>query len=145
VYERPKALESARFVGASNILSASVVATSGSEVSVALDNGINLSIPAARFVPQTAVSTFKLADRVAITIKPEDVHLASECSGVPISAEVEGSSYHGSHTEVTMRVAGEHWRVWTTASLHLHTGQAVDLTLDVERITAFPTEAKDGT
>ena len=121
IYDNPSNVETAKFVGGSNVLGGTVRgATGGSEVSIELDCGTTVTVATARLPDSLSGGS-----RVAGAVKPEDVVLESteHDAGVNrIQAPVQHVSYSGSHTEISLDVLGEQFYVRTDKSAVVEVG-----------------------
>jgi ABC-type Fe3+/spermidine/putrescine transport system ATPase subunit len=135
IYESPKRLESARFVGASNVFPGSVHGTPGeSGVEIKLDGGLSVHAPA------RSGEQLESGQRVAVGIKPEDVRLGAPLPNPALSleAEVELVSYFGSHVDVSVRTAELAWRVRAGKEFSLRPSDSIELTVARGAVSVFP-------
>jgi ABC-type Fe3+/spermidine/putrescine transport system ATPase subunit len=121
IYDSPTKVETAKFVGGSNVLSGTIRgAADSSDVSIALDCGTIVTVAAAS-LPGSLTG----GSRVAVAVKPEDVVLESAKGDVEanrIQAQVQNVSYSGSHTEIILDVQGESFSVRTDKSMDVEVG-----------------------
>lgn len=135
LYESPTSWYVADFMGYRNILSATVVSTSGGEVVVALpgaDGGVRLT--------GRAVGSLKAGDRVRVAVRPEDfvVSTGSTSGGGSIPGAVSVVEYHGREHAVGVQAGDTMLHARTPAAPQV--GSAVQLTAPVERVLVFPEE-----
>jgi ABC-type Fe3+/spermidine/putrescine transport system ATPase subunit len=141
IYEHPKSLATARFVGASNTFSGVAEQCDidgGAQGRIALDCGVRLTVPASSF--STGI---RIGDQVTVAVKPEDIDL------VPSSAQSEGNTcwglvqsvaYLGSHHDLLVSVGEENpvtLRVRSRKTLVTNVGDMVGLFLSGDRLQVF--------
>ena len=135
VYERPHSLESAKFVGASNIF-AGVVDSELSDGVVRIVLGSDASFPYTLLAGQRLTP----GQRVIVGVKPEDVRIDGSGTGAfTLDAAIESVSYYGSYVDVAATVRGERWRIRSDKKSH-HVGgrDRVVLTVRQEALSVFP-------
>jgi spermidine/putrescine transport system ATP-binding protein len=106
IYERPATTFVAGFIGVSNLLKATVRATSGGGLGATLDDGTD--VPAA--IPPALVA----GDPCRVLIRPERIALEKVGSSVSASADVirqrgriVGASYLGTATQFQVDLSGD--------------------------------------
>jgi iron(III) transport system ATP-binding protein len=134
VYERPHSLESARFVGASNVF-AGVVDGELSDGVVRIVLGSDASFPYTLLAGQRLTP----GQRVIVGVKPEDVRIDGSGGELTLDAAIESVSYYGSYVDVAATVRGERWRIRSDKKSH-HVGgsDSVVLTVRQEALSVFP-------
>jgi ABC-type Fe3+/spermidine/putrescine transport system ATPase subunit len=134
VYERPHSLESAKFVGASNVFA-------GVELS---DGVVRIVLGSDAGFPYTLLAGQRLApgQRAIVGVKPEDVRIDGSGPGdLTLDAAIESVSYYGSYVDVAATVRGERWRIRSDKKSH-HVGgsDSVVLTVRQEALSVFPVD-----
>jgi iron(III) transport system ATP-binding protein len=127
IYDRPQSLETARFIGSSNILRGTVVATAGKTITVVLDCGPRFeSITEDELEPGTSVS---------VVIKPHEVRLggAENC----VDSVVQNVLYAGSHVELILQVGTEQLRARGDSLDRAELGSAAVVSLPGEALKVF--------
>jgi ABC-type Fe3+/spermidine/putrescine transport system ATPase subunit len=137
VYERPRSLESARFVGASNVFEGVV----DRELP---DGRLHIVLGSEIAFPYTPLPGQQLTpgQRVVVGVKPEDVRINAAGNGVlSLDAAIDSVSYYGSYVDVAATVRGERWRIRSDKNSH-HVGGSdrVVLTVRQEALSVFPTD-----
>jgi iron(III) transport system ATP-binding protein len=135
VYERPHSLESAKFVGASNVF-AGVVDGATSDGVVRIVLGSDASFPYRLLDGQRLTP----GQRVIVGVKPEDVRIDGSGPGdLTLDASIESVSYYGSYVDVAAVVRGERWRIRSDKKSHQVGGSdSVVLTVRQEALSVFP-------
>jgi ABC-type sugar transport system ATPase subunit len=83
--------------------------------------------------------------RVAVGIKPEDIHLGGSGAVTPAgelaltaNAVVEEVFYFGSHVDVQVRLADSSWRVRAGKQFGLDVGTDVEIVVAESAVSVFP-------
>ncbi|BCB90040.1 ABC transporter ATP-binding protein [Phytohabitans suffuscus] len=135
VYERPKCLETAGFVGGSSVLRGVVAERSGQDgVRVRLDCGGQLWVS-----PRGVTGDAAVGAAVALAVKPEDLAVAPDGADRNcLEATVEAVAYVGSHCDLSLELGGERFRARTSKSTDANVGDGIRVRVDQEAIRLFP-------
>jgi ABC-type Fe3+/spermidine/putrescine transport system ATPase subunit len=137
IYDEPGNVETARFVGGSNVLSGSICGIEGSNrVRVKLNHGgseLEVNSSTLQGPPEVGAP-------VVIAVKPEDVDLGMSLPGdraITLQPEVQNVAYIGSHTEITLNVDGETFLVRTDKSTDIRVGASLPICLPAACVRVF--------
>jgi iron(III) transport system ATP-binding protein len=138
IYEHPKSLETASFVGASNMFPGVVEERGDSFVRVKLDCGFE-----ARSESVEAAKPLNKGERVVAVIKPEDVLIdaAAAAGSNRAHVTVETVAYLGQVSEVAVRIADQLVRVRTPKSVRVGWGDKVEISFPATALRVFPAAA----
>jgi ABC-type Fe3+/spermidine/putrescine transport system ATPase subunit len=129
LYERPRTLFTANFVGENNFLQGSVDRLADPWARLALRYGHGLQIPA---------DGLRLGQGVVVAIRPEDLRLVSEPFGNAVPGTVEGVRFMGSYRRAAVRLATEDVvHVDVSPSQSLNTRQSVMVAFDEDRLRVY--------
>jgi iron(III) transport system ATP-binding protein len=136
VYERPKCVETAGFVGGSSVLRGVVTEAAGPEgAPIRLDCGGEL------WVSPEGLNTTP-GTRVAVAIKPEDLTVVPDSAGRNcLEATVEAVAYVGSHCDLSLELGGERFRARTSKFTEVSVGDGIRVRVDQQAIRVFPAES----
>lgn len=138
VYEQPADLFVADFVGASNILTGTLV-RDGAATGLRLGNGPALSMSDATDLP---------AGPVMVSVRPEALTPGTDAADNTIPFTLHGRSYLGSRALLVLDVAGHAVRVETDAKLrcpeegHLHIPADAIRVFPIEQAELLPAESR---
>jgi iron(III) transport system ATP-binding protein len=134
IYEYPKSLETASFVGASNMFPGVVEERGDSFVRVKLDCGFE-----ARSESVESAKPLNKGERVVAVIKPEDVLIDAAAAGSNrADVTVETVAYLGQVSEVAVRIADQLVRVRTPKSVRVGWGDKVEISFPASALRVFP-------
>lgn len=134
LYEHPKTLFVANFIGDTNILSGKIHTTNEKQTAIKIDQNdiiINDSL------------TFKQNDNVSISIRPEKITFTTEqTDNQPyLEAKVVESIYLGSLTKIVVELSdGQKVIVQTTNGHHFNDGETAFLTWDTNNCLIYQSE-----
>ncbi len=144
IHDRPRSPHVASFVGASNLLSAEIVAVSSGNVTARLRDG--------SLIAGVTDAPFDVGEPAIVAIKPWDVVVlpddqrSSDPGGNLTEAVITAATYLGPHIELLLDLAGEELRVpvgrersWPTgtrARIHLPTERAIVIRPDADAAPA---------
>ena len=134
IYERPKTLETASFVGASNMFPGVLAERSSSSLRITLDCGFdavseNLDV----------AGSVKQGERVMAVVKPEDFVIDSaspESNRAQVT--VETVAYLGQVSEVAVRIGEQRVRIRTPKSVRVGWGDKVEISFPRSALRVFP-------
>ncbi len=124
IYERPKSVFVAKFIGEANVVECPVIEADSSKISLKIygDNKITLAQTAAKYTVGNAIN---------VVIRPEKVKLVDDSfSGLKLNARVEQLTYVGDVLKLKVRLeCGKSMKVkvFTQYSLSLTVGKAVKI------------------
>ncbi len=134
VYSQPTNRIVADFMGLVNLVRATVAATDGTRLRLRTTAGWDVEVEATE--PKR-----RPGERVAVAIRPENVHLAAE-GGQPETAKVAEITFLGSLMEYHLALPdGSTLRAQTHPSVQFAVGDAVAVRLDTTRATVFDATA----
>ncbi len=130
VYERPTTIYGARFVGAANCLTASVVEIGAAGATVRLGTGDVLHAHA------DALAAADVGSTVSVVIRPEDVAIAQAGDGLTNLAAgvLRQSTYLGSHKELLVVIGDQLVRVRAPKNVPIADGGPVTLHLPADAL-----------
>jgi iron(III) transport system ATP-binding protein len=132
IYERPKTLFVARFLGAANVLAGCVEERDcQGRVRVALDGGGHRL---------TLVAEHRPGARVQVVLRPEDLSLSASAPADDrnaISGRITALAFQGSNVEYEVDVGGTSLRVLGRAQADLVRGTLVWVGIDLRRVAVF--------
>jgi iron(III) transport system ATP-binding protein len=139
IYESPSHEETARFVGASNMLRGRVSDTasaSATSLDIELDCGVAISaVPRDR-----ALLNVSAGATVVAAVKPEQIALApAPDEAHPIAATIDSVAYLGWHSDIIAHVADEQIHVRTLTTAVFRPGDKIGLGLPAEELPIFVT------
>ena len=144
IYERPGNLETARFVGSSNLLPGRVIGVNGTSAQIELDGGDTV---------RAAIDTESLrqGEQVMLGVKPEDIALRPEGAASVLGATVENVAYVGSHSDLAVRLnAGatadpaELLRIRVAKWIDVKVGDPIEVAFRPDHIRVFK-QTEEGT
>ena len=132
IYERPASVETARFVGSSNLLHGTLLADEPTRI--ALDGGDVLTLD-----ESDATAGLAPGSGVTVAIKPEHITVAANGSAAEnvVRGRVESFSYLGSHSDMSVSVGSDRLRVRTAIAVSLEEGQQVSVSLPRGALRVF--------
>jgi iron(III) transport system ATP-binding protein len=137
IYESPRCVESATFVGASNVFPGTVRAEDdAAHVVVELDDGTEI-----RGLRSNATVDLENGLRVVVGVKPEDVLVGAtvvEGASLEAKGEIVEVSYFGSHVDVTVQTGASTWRVRAAKTFDVPARAATKLTVREESVSIYP-------
>jgi iron(III) transport system ATP-binding protein len=137
IYERPRNRFVADFVGSANFLDATVAGKGDAENGWHVRTAIGL-------LECTAVEPLREGDTVAVSVRPEDLHMSAERRGDRnvIAGTVDAKIFLGECLEFQVKVDGTMLLARVHPSFSPPVGTQVYLRIDPEKCTAIPEEKR---
>ncbi|HZR67645.1 MAG TPA: ABC transporter ATP-binding protein [Burkholderiales bacterium] len=137
IYERPRNRFVADFVGSANFLDATVAGKGDAENGWHVRTAIGL-------LECTALEPLREGDTVAVSVRPEDLHMSAERQGDRnvIAGTVDAKIFLGECLEFQVKVDGTMLLARVHPSFSPPVGTRVHLRIDPEKCTAIPEEKR---
>jgi len=133
IYERPQTRHCAQFVGAANVFEGQVVGRRGRRLVISVTFGGTVEVEVA------SPERYSPSKRITLAIKPEDlvVYVGSRDGQQRFGAEVEVSTYLGSHTDVLLKLGATLVRARVPKFLRLTHGSTVTVEFPAQALRVF--------
>jgi iron(III) transport system ATP-binding protein len=127
VYERPRTLYGARFVGAANSFPATVTTVEAGDAVLTLDSGVVVRAPA------DWLTGSEVGNAVTVLVRPEDVEVDEDGRSTNVlTGAVRSASYFGSYRELVVAVGPDDVKVRAPKTITV--GESVRLFIPPNRL-----------